>query len=117
MQLRERNEVLFKKLDSAQNKLGQQTGSRSDLSVKLGQQTGSRRDLSVKLGQQTGSRRDLSVKLGQQTGSRSDLSVKLGQCEEDKLKVGSEMHLEIWDLSDASVHISCVCVSDLKRPC
>lgn len=39
-------------------------------------------------------------KLGQQTASKSDLSVKLVQCEEDKLKVGSEMHLEIWDLPD-----------------
>ncbi|XDV47934.1 hypothetical protein PO909_017471 [Leuciscus waleckii] len=34
-QLRERNEVLFSKLDSAQNKLGQQAASKSDLSVKL----------------------------------------------------------------------------------
>ncbi len=58
VQLRERNEVLFSKLDSAQNKLSQQAAS------------------------------------------KSDLSVKLVQCEEDKLKVGSEMHLEIWDLPD-----------------
>ncbi|KAF4095577.1 coiled-coil domain-containing protein 78 isoform X1 [Onychostoma macrolepis] len=35
VQLRERNEVLFSKLDSAQNKLGQQAASKSDLSVKL----------------------------------------------------------------------------------
>ncbi|XP_051738039.1 coiled-coil domain-containing protein 78 [Ctenopharyngodon idella] len=35
VQLRERNEVLFSKLDSAQNKLGLQAASKSDLSVKL----------------------------------------------------------------------------------
>ncbi|XP_077101514.1 coiled-coil domain-containing protein 78 isoform X1 [Siphateles boraxobius] len=35
VQLRERNEVLFSKLDSAQNKLGQQAASKTDLSVKL----------------------------------------------------------------------------------
>ncbi|ROI16446.1 Coiled-coil domain-containing protein 78 [Anabarilius grahami] len=35
VQLRERNEVLFGKLDSAQNKLGLQAASKSDLSVKL----------------------------------------------------------------------------------
>lgn len=58
VQLRERNEALFSKLDSVQNKLGQQAAS------------------------------------------KSDLSIKLVQCEEDKLKVGSEMHLEIRDLSD-----------------
>ncbi|XP_043081518.1 coiled-coil domain-containing protein 78 isoform X3 [Puntigrus tetrazona] len=35
VQLRERNEGLFSKLDAAQNKLGQQAASKSDLSVKL----------------------------------------------------------------------------------
>ncbi|XP_016417988.1 coiled-coil domain-containing protein 78-like isoform X1 [Sinocyclocheilus rhinocerous] len=35
VQLRERNEALFSKLDSVQNKLGQQAASKSDLSVKL----------------------------------------------------------------------------------
>ncbi|XP_065114864.1 coiled-coil domain-containing protein 78 [Paramisgurnus dabryanus] len=35
VQLRERNEVLFSKLGSVQNKLGQQAASKSDLSVKL----------------------------------------------------------------------------------
>uniref|UniRef100_A0A671RCK2 Coiled-coil domain-containing protein 78-like n=1 Tax=Sinocyclocheilus anshuiensis TaxID=1608454 RepID=A0A671RCK2_9TELE len=35
VQLRERNEALFSKLDSVQNKLGQQAVSKSDLSVKL----------------------------------------------------------------------------------
>ncbi|XP_052451890.1 coiled-coil domain-containing protein 78 isoform X2 [Carassius gibelio] len=35
VQLRERNEALFNKLDSVQNKLGQQAASKSDLSIKL----------------------------------------------------------------------------------
>ncbi|KAL1248311.1 hypothetical protein QQF64_021629 [Cirrhinus molitorella] len=35
VQLRERNEVLFSKLESVRNKLGQQAASKSDLSVKL----------------------------------------------------------------------------------
>ncbi|XP_026056422.1 coiled-coil domain-containing protein 78 isoform X2 [Carassius auratus] len=35
VQLRERNEALFSKLDSVQNKLGQQAASKSDLSIKL----------------------------------------------------------------------------------
>ncbi|XP_067290663.1 coiled-coil domain-containing protein 78 [Pseudorasbora parva] len=35
VQLREQNEVLFNKLDSAQNKLGLQAASKSDLSVRL----------------------------------------------------------------------------------
>ncbi|XP_016093289.1 coiled-coil domain-containing protein 78-like [Sinocyclocheilus grahami] len=35
VQLRERNEALFSKLDSVQNKLGLQAVSKSDLSVKL----------------------------------------------------------------------------------
>uniref|UniRef100_A0A8C1TWU7 Coiled-coil domain containing 78 n=1 Tax=Cyprinus carpio TaxID=7962 RepID=A0A8C1TWU7_CYPCA len=61
VQLRERNEALFSKLDSVQNKLGQQAAS------------------------------------------KSDLSIKLVQCEEDKLKVGSEMHLEIRDLSQKTL--------------